>query len=128
MEVSMRRIKIESCDRGFTLIEVLIASILLAIILTGIGFFFMNILKQSDVLDDRTRGMELARQGLEEIRTLDIESMPLGRTTPEDIDYFHRCFEIGEVDPLFPNARNVRCVVYWQSATGSDSISFSSLF
>ena len=128
MEVSMRRTKIESGDRGFTLIEVLIASLLLAIILTGIGFFFMNIIKQSDILDDRTRGMELARQGLEEIRTLDIKSFPLGRTTPEDIDYFHRCFEIAAVDPLYPNARNVRCVVYWISAIGSDSISFSSIF
>ncbi|MCK5116718.1 MAG: prepilin-type N-terminal cleavage/methylation domain-containing protein [Candidatus Aegiribacteria sp.] len=124
----MRRLDIESDDRGFTLIEVLIASLLLAIILTGIGFFFMNIIKQSDVLDDRTRGMELARQGLEEIRTLDITSMPLGRTIPEDIDYFHRCFEISEVDPLYPSARNVRCVVYWLGAVGSDSISFSSIF
>ena len=128
MEVSMRRIKIESGDRGFTLIEVLIASLLLSIILTGIGFFFMNIIKQSDVLDDRTRAMELARQGLEEIRTLDIKSFPLGRTTPEDIDYFHRCYEIAEVDPLYPNARNVRCVVYWISANAADSISFSSIF
>lgn len=124
----MRITQIESGDRGFTLIEVLIASLLLAIILTGIGFFFMNIIKQSDVLDDRTRGMELARQGLEEIRTLDISSMPLGRTTPEDIDKFHRCFEIAEVDPLYPNARNVRCVVYWLGASDADSISFSTIF
>lgn len=128
MEVSMRTTQIDSGDRGFTLIEVLIASLLLSIILVGIGFFFMNIIKQSDVLDDRTRAMELARQGLEEIRTLDIEAMPLGRTTPEDIDYFHRCFEIAEVDPLYPNARNVRCVVYWISATAADSISFSTVF
>ena len=128
MEVSMRTTQIDSGDRGFTLIEVLIASLLLSIILVGIGMFFMNIIKQSDVMDDRTRAMELARQGLEEIRTLDIESMPLGRTTPEDIDYFHRCFEIAEVDPLYPNARNVRCVVYWISANAADSISFSSIF
>ena len=124
----MRITQIDSGDQGFTLIEVLIASLLLSIILTGIGFFFMNIIKQSDVLDDRTRGMELARQGLEEIRTLDVSSMPLGRTIPEDIDYFHRCFEISEVDPLYPSARNVRCVVYWVGAADADSISFSSIF
>ncbi len=124
----MRITQVDSGDQGFTLIEVLIASLLLSIILVGIGFFFMNIIKQSDVLDDRTRAMELARQGLEEIRTLDVSSMPLGRTTPEDIDKFHRCFEIAEVDPLYPNARNVRCVVYWISAVDADSISFSSIF
>ena len=124
----MTEIRIDSGKRGFTMIEVLIASLLLAILLTGIGFFFTNIVKQSDVMDDRTRGMELARQGLEEIRTEDILSMPIGRTTPEDIDKFHRCFEITLADALYPTARNVRCVVYWIGASGADSLSFSSIF
>ncbi|NOQ21738.1 MAG: prepilin-type N-terminal cleavage/methylation domain-containing protein [Candidatus Aegiribacteria sp.] len=124
----MTELQIDSGNRGFTLIEVLIAALLLAIILTGIGFFFTNIIKQSDIMDDRTKGMELARQGLEEIRTLDINSMPLGWTTPEDIDKFHRRFNISGVDSLYPNARNVRCLVYWTGASGADSLSFSTIF
>ena len=124
----MTELKVGSGNHGFTMVEVLIASLLLAIILTGIGFFFMNIVKQSDIVDDRTKGMELARQGLEEIRTQDILSMSLGRTTPEDIDKFHRCFEIALADALYPTARNVRCVVYWLVASGADSLSFSTIF
>ncbi len=114
--------------RGFTLIELLIASIILAILLVGIGLFFVTILKQSDVVDDQTRAMELARQGLEEIRSKDIRSMSLGRTASEDLDKFTRYFVISEVDPLYPNARRVQCFVYWTGASGPDTLSFSTIF
>lgn len=115
-------------QRGFTIIEMLLASVLLAILLVGVGFFFTNIVKQSDVVDDRTRATNLARQGLEEIRTLDVEGMPLGETTPEIIDKFSRYFVIAEADSLYPNARRVRCVVEWTGANGEESLGFSTIF
>jgi len=118
-----------SPERGFTLVEVLLAAVILAILLVGIGMFFTNIIKQSDIVDDRTRGMELARQGLEEIRTLDILSMSLGQSSTEDIDgRFFRYFDLSIFDPLYPNARQVDCYVYWTGASGADTISFSSVF
>jgi len=46
---------------GFTLVEVLVASVILAILVVGIGFFFGHIIRQSDVMDDKTRALELAR-------------------------------------------------------------------
>ncbi len=113
---------------GFTLIEVLLAAIILAILLVGIGLFFGDIIRQSDVVDDRTRATELARQGLEEIRTQDVKSMPLGASTPENIEKFTRYFDISNVDPLYPTARNVDCIVYWTGANGADSVSFSTIF
>lgn len=113
---------------GFTLIEVLIASVLLAVLLVGVGLFFTNIIKQSDVLDDQTRAMELARQGLEEIRTLDVQSMPLGDTTVEEIGKFNRHFVISEADPLYPSARHVICILNWSSASGPETLSFSTVF
>ena len=114
---------------GFTLVEVLLAALILALLLVGIGMFFTNIIKQSDIVDDRTRGMELARQGLEEIRTLDILSMPLGQSSTEDIDgRFFRYFDLSVFDPLYPNARQIDCVVYWTGAAGVDTVSFSSVF
>ncbi|MCK4504628.1 MAG: type II secretion system protein [Candidatus Aegiribacteria sp.] len=112
---------------GFTLVEVLITSILLAILLTGVGFFFTNIIKQSDILDDRTQAMELARQGLEEIRTLDVTSMGIGLTTPDTLGRFARCFDISVYDPLYPNARLVRCIVSWTGASGGQTFSFSTI-
>ncbi len=110
-------------EGGFTLVEVVITALILAILLTGIGFFFANILKQSDILDDRTQAMELAREGLEEILTLDIASMGLGMTTPDSIGRFQRSFDISIYDPLFPNARLVQCIVNWSGASGAETFS-----
>jgi prepilin-type N-terminal cleavage/methylation domain-containing protein len=113
---------------GFTLVEVLITSILLAILLTGVGFFFTNIIKQSDIVDDRTQAMELARQGLEEISTLDVTSMGIGLTTPDTLGRFARCFDISVYDPLYPNARLVQCIISWTGASGAQTFSFSKIF
>ena len=113
--------------RGFTLVEVVITALILAVLLTGIGFFFTNIIKQSDILDDRTQAMELARQGLEEIRTLDVVSMGLGLTSPDSIGRFERRFDIAIYDPLYPNARLVQCIVSWTGASGAQTFSFSTI-
>ncbi|MCK4671730.1 MAG: type II secretion system protein [Candidatus Aegiribacteria sp.] len=113
---------------GFTLVEVVITSLILAILLTGIGFFFTNIIKQSSIVDDRTKAMELARQGLEEMGTLDITAMALGLTTPDTLGIFRRCFDISEYDVLYPNARLVQCIVSWTGASGSESFSLSTIF
>ena len=125
----MRGKRIPSGEAGFTLVEIVIASLILAIILTGVGFFFTNMIKQSDILDDRTRGMELSRQGLEEIRTLDVSGMDLGRSAWVEVQPgFDRAYDITEVDSLYPNARHVRCIVQWSGAEGADSVSFSTIF
>ena len=120
--------KIHQSQKGFTLVEVLLAAILLAILLVSVGFFFTNILKQSDIVDDQTRAMELARQGLEEIRTQDVASMTLGMTTPVGIEEFFRYFNITVPDPMYPTARNVECIVFWTSAAGPDTMTFSTIF
>jgi prepilin-type N-terminal cleavage/methylation domain-containing protein len=124
----MMILQVDQGRGGFTLIEVLIASVLMAILLVSVGFFFTNIIKQSDVVDDQTRAMELARQGLEEIRTQDILSLPLGQSSIEDIEKFSRYFEVSGVDSLYPNARCIQCVVYWSGASGADTLSFSTIF
>lgn len=113
---------------GFTLIEVLIASVLMAILLVSVGFFFTNIIKQSDVVDDQTRAMELARQGLEEIRTQSIMSLPMGQSSIEEIDKYNRYYVVSGVDSLYPTARHIQCFVYWRGASGADTLSFSSVF
>ncbi len=112
---------------GFTLIEVLITSVILAVLLTGVGFFFTNIIKQSDIVDDRTQAMELARQGLEEISTLDVTSMGIGLTSPDTLGRFARCFDISVYDPLYPNARLVQCIVSWTGASGDETFSFTTI-
>jgi len=113
---------------GFTLVEVVIASVILAIVLLSLGFFFANVIDQSSKVDNMSIALQFARQGLEEIRTQDITAMALGRTGPEDLGDFDRYFEISMVDSLLMNAREVRCIVIWNSTDGSDSLSFSTIF
>lgn len=114
--------------RGFTLIEALLAAVLLAVLLIGLGAFFTDIIRKSDVVDEQTRAMQIARQGLEEIRTEKIASLPLGLSAPEVIDDFTRLFDIAVDEPLFPTSRRVRCLVTWNSAIGPDTVSFTALF
>ncbi len=114
-------------EGGFTLVEVVITSLILAILLTGVGVFFTNIIKQSDIVDARTQAMELARQGLEEIRTLDVASMALGLTTPDTLGYYERRFDISVFDILYPNARLVECIVSWTGSSGYETFSFSTI-
>jgi prepilin-type N-terminal cleavage/methylation domain-containing protein len=113
---------------GFTLVEVTLAAVILAVILIGLGFFFANIINQSTKVEDKSQALQFARQGLEEVRTLDITGLPLGRTGPEDLGDYDRFFEVSTVDPLLPNARLVRCIVTWDGISGADSISFSTIF
>jgi prepilin-type N-terminal cleavage/methylation domain-containing protein len=128
MEEDMNKLQVDCGSGGFTLIEVLIASVLLAVLLIGVGLFFTNIIKQSDVVDDRTRAMEIARQGLEEIRTQDILSLPLGQSPIDTLEKFRRYYMVSGADSVYANSRLVECYVYWTDATGQDTLSFSTIF
>lgn len=113
---------------GFTLVEVLLASVILAILIVGVGFFFGYLIDQSDVMDDKTRALELARQGIEEMRTLDMNTIPDGTTGPVSFDKFDRYITVSSPFPNLSKARMVQCYVVWTGANGADSLSLSTVF
>lgn len=113
---------------GFTLIEVLLASMILAVIIVGIGFFFGYMIKQSDIMDDRTQALELSRQGLEEMRTADFETIPDGVTGPVTSDKFSRYIVISSPFVGYSDARLVQSMVVWTSVQGPDTLSLSTIF
>lgn len=113
---------------GFTLVEVVIASILLAIVVTGIAFFFMHIIKLSDRMDDQTRALEVCRDGLEKLRTQDVVSMADGWQAPETVEGFVRRVWIDTPYPLYPEAKLVMCRVNWNGVEGADSLDLSTIF
>lgn len=115
---------------GFTMIEILIASVLLAILIVGLAMFFASMLRQSDVLDDRTRALELAKGGLEEMRTVDFDTVPSPDAVygPETIEKFDRWVYVSTPVDTLQKARLVRCCVRFESANGSDSVSLSTIF
>jgi prepilin-type N-terminal cleavage/methylation domain-containing protein len=113
---------------GFTLVEVLIASVILAVIIVGIGFFFGYMIKQSEIMDDRTQALELSRQGIEEMRTADFETIPDGTTGPVTSDKFSRFIVVSSPFPGLSEARLVQSMVVWNSVQGPDTLSLSTVF
>lgn len=114
--------------RGFTLIEIVIASIILAIVVTGIAAFFMHIIKMSDQMDDQGRAIEICREGIETLRTQDVVSMDDGWQTPSvTVGMFTRSIWIDTPYSEYPEAKHVRCRITWSGAAGADSISLSTI-
>lgn len=113
---------------GFTIIEVVIASIILAIVVTGIAFFFMHIIGMSDQMDDQTKALEICRDGIEKARTENVSSMDDGWQPSETVDGFVRRIWIDTPYPQYPEAKIVMCRVYWSGIEGADSLHLTALF
>jgi len=113
---------------GFTLIEVVIASMILAIVVTGIAFFFMHIIKMSDQMDDQTKALEICREGIELLRTQDVVSMNDGWQSPSSVvQGFTRSIYIDTPYSTYPEAKFVKCQVTWTGIEGADTLSLSTV-
>ncbi len=125
----MRIIGLESREEGgFTIVEVIIAAILLAIIVTGIAFFFMHMIKLSDRMDDQTRALEICREGIEMLRTEDVLSMSDGWQPAVSVEGFTRRIWIDTPYSQYPEAKHVMCRVNWTGVEGADSLDLSTIF
>lgn len=114
---------------GFTLIEVLLASLLLAIMIGGLGFFFTNIVNQSDMMDDQSRALEICRQEIEELRTVNMGLWPDDTTlTTVTIEKFDRYVVVSTPYPTMSSAKMARCIVKWDGMNGADSLSLSMIY
>jgi len=122
-----RRIIPDKGFTGFTIIEVVIASVLLAIVVTGIAFFFMHIIRLSDQVDDQTKALELCREGIESAKTQNILSMSDGWQTTENLGQFNRTLWIDTPYNEYPEAKLVLCRVVWSGVEGADSISLRTI-
>jgi prepilin-type N-terminal cleavage/methylation domain-containing protein len=114
--------------RGFTLVEVLLASVILAILIIGIGFFFGHLIKQSDIMDDKTRALEFSRQGIEEMRTANFDTLADGTYGPVLMGKFSRYMLVSSPFPTLSNARMVESMVVWAGAEGADTLTLATIF
>ncbi|MCK5786593.1 MAG: type II secretion system protein [Candidatus Sabulitectum sp.] len=115
-------------SEGFTLIEVVIASMILAIVITGIAFFFMHIIEMSDQMDDQARAIQICREGIEDLRSEDVQALADGWQSPSTvIEGFTRSIWIDTPYSIYPAAKHVRCRVTWSGIEGADSLSLSTI-
>ncbi len=121
-------VSLKGGERAFTLIEIVIASIILAIVVTGIAAFFMHIVSMSDRMDDQGRAIEICREGIETLRTQDILSMDDGwQPVSETVEGFTTSIWIDTPYDEYPEAKHVKCRVTWSGAAGADSLSLSTI-
>jgi prepilin-type N-terminal cleavage/methylation domain-containing protein len=113
--------------RGFTLVELMIASAILAILIISIGFFLTQIIERSDMVDDMTKALELCRQGIEQYRTLDLNTMPASASDTINGEFW-RTITIEEPYAEYEDAKLVVCEVTWEGIGGLDSLSLSTIY
>ena len=113
---------------GFTLVELLVASVILAILITGLGYFITTMIDNSNKIDDQTKALELCRQGLEQCRTEDLST----GTTTENITLaeitYTRELTVSDYSVEYSEAKLIVCEVLWNSSGASESVTLSTVF
>ena len=113
---------------GFTLVELLVASVILAILIVGMGYFITTMIDNSNKIDDQTKALELCRQGLEQCRTLELSN----GTTSEDITLaeitYTRVLTVSDYSVEYSEAKLIICGVTWTSSGASESVTLSTVF
>ncbi|MEW6684805.1 MAG: prepilin-type N-terminal cleavage/methylation domain-containing protein [Candidatus Edwardsbacteria bacterium] len=117
--------------RGFTLIELLVAITLLAIGILAIAGLMPLGSRSGEQARTLTRGIELAQQRMEYIKTLPYTHVELNKgyhppaggaitPTPEQVEKFQRYYRVEDSIPM-PNMKRVSVTVKW-IAPRSDSV------
>lgn len=121
--------KLHRSDQGgFTLVELLVASVILAMLIVSLGYFITTMIDNSNKIDDKTKALELCRQGIERCRTEDLST----GTTTENIILaeitYTRALTVSDYSVEYPEAKLIVCQVIWNSAGVSESVSLSTVF
>lgn len=113
---------------GFTLIELLVASVILAILIVSLGYFITQMIENSNKMDDKTRALELCRQGLEQCRTIDlVTGVTTENITLAELDLV-REMTVSDYSVEYSEAKLVVCKVTWDTSAGSESVTLSTVF
>ena len=110
-------------DNGFTLIEVLVAIVILSVGLLGMASLTVGIIKGNKLSGDLTTATTLAQDKMEEIRGLGYSGMPTATTTTPTIeDYstipgyaeYKRATETTVGSPA-SDMKTITVTTYWDS-------------
>jgi type IV pilus modification protein PilV len=112
-------------DKGFTLIEVLIAIIILSIGLLGMAALAVGIIKGNTFSNDLTEATTLAQDMMEDIQELGYNGTPSSDTTAieaygtiANYPYFKRVTET-DLDNPVAGIKMVTVTTYWDSDSHS---------
>lgn len=113
-------------DRGFTLVEVLIAGTLLAVALLAIASMFPTAYSNVEYGGRRTKAVTLAQQKMEALRAGNFPPSTTG--SPETVDGIYTRAWTVSVSGVAPNqVATVTVTVSWSSVLGSKPVTLTSM-
>jgi type IV pilus assembly protein PilV len=121
--------------KGFTLIEVMIAIVILSVGLLGMASLTIGIIKGNKVSNDLTMATTCAQDKLENFQRLDYADIP-PTTSPETEDYNsvtgyenYKRVTLTTADSPAENMKTVTVTVFWRDAhLGEHSVELSTIF
>jgi len=121
MEPPSRSQRVRQSEGGFTLIEVLVAIVILSIGLLGMASLTIGIIKGNKLSNDLTTATTLAQDKMEQIRNSGYSALPSSDTTDTedygeipDYPQYKRVRDT-DVDAPATNMKTVTVTVYWDS-------------
>ncbi|MDO9350611.1 MAG: prepilin-type N-terminal cleavage/methylation domain-containing protein [Deltaproteobacteria bacterium] len=117
-------------SKGFTLIEVLVALVILAVSLLALAGLMTTSTRNTASGGRLTEAATFAQDKLEELRAMSWESIPLNQTTDSPISrpgiQYDRSW-IASLNALNPDIKEIQITIRWTDATSHSLRFFSAL-
>lgn len=115
-----------SKQEGFTLIEALVATVIISVSLLAMGAFTLAVMRSDNTAKQRTVGMHVAQQALEQWYSSNTAPSPTATVVVNHTTYRFESFDTPPVSGVNSStlagagpAADVRAVtVYWKNASG----------
>lgn len=103
---------------GFTLVEVLVAIVLFAIVATGLTAFAVQSIRRTADTRGSTGAVLLAQRELENLRSLEYDDIAGGISTANLNGQEYTITTAADVDSPAPNMTQIRVTVTWDAPLG----------
>ena len=121
----MNRIGKNIANRGFTLLEVLMAIVISAVVLSFLGLSLIAATRTNTTAENRNRATDLAEEKIEDLRRLAFDDVVAGSDSTGD---FSRVWTVTD-NMGKPRSKEIEVTVSWKGSKGNTkSVVFNTTF
>lgn len=122
-------------EKGFTLVEAMVAMVVISTSLLAMAAFTLAVMRSDNTAQQRTVGMQLAEQALEQWYSDDVTPSPTTTVTLNQTAYQFESYDTTPVSgigrapmPSTGPAADARAVtVYWKNASGVHQVTVTNI-